>query len=150
LSKSQDGYISAVAGSMNGIGVIGHNLKGLKEYTLIYRSGYNILAKISYQQKRLACIYISKHGPFVQSSTTNNCFCASSILCAEITILEGLRVARVPSIICFCYGMKSPVVTLLKFDNIMTTGFHQQVDLGTNIQTSTIPLFLTYHFSDVF
>jgi hypothetical protein len=28
----------------------GHKLKELREYTLIYRSGYNVLAKISHRQ----------------------------------------------------------------------------------------------------
>jgi hypothetical protein len=77
----------------------------------------------------------------VQASSTQNCFCASSSICAEHVILEGLRVARVDNIVIFCYGMKCPVGTYTKFDHIM---IRRQIDISTNIAASAIPLFVTY------
>jgi hypothetical protein len=58
-------------------------------------------------------------------------------------ILKGLRVAGVKKIAIFCYGMKCPTAAFEKFDNIMTTVVHQQIDIGTNVDCSTIPLFNT-------
>jgi hypothetical protein len=110
---------------------------------LIYRSGYNVLANMSLRQKLQSCRYISRYGPLVKASSTHNCFCASSTLCAENVILESLRVARVSNIVIFCYEMKCPVGTLAKFDQIMTRGLHRQINTGTNVETSAIPLFCT-------
>jgi hypothetical protein len=114
-----------------------HKHQGLRSYTLIYRAGYSVLAKITNRQKNLACRFISRRGPFVKSSSNVRIFAASSVLCCEQLVVQGLLHARVTEMAIFCYGMKSNVS---RFQNIMIHGVQRQIDVGTNINTSCIPV----------
>ena len=117
--------------------------RDLPEYTYIGRTGYNIFAAITYEQKEAACAQISQKGPLVAPHNSPRIFAISYSPISAGLLCEVFQDIGISSIAVVAFGMKDahymqdiPEVPLSPDPRVT-----RRYDLGLNRQLPEITFF---------
>ena len=106
-------------------------------------AGYDLYAKLTTEQKRDACLFISNHGPLVHPSRHGRVFSTGTISVPLNVTLSALLYARCDVCVIEAFGMKMDLAMLEQLAEMQVneTNLVERVDIGISAYCSGIPLF---------
>ena len=113
----------------------------LKDYILLATvMGFEVYAKLTYEEKAQVCASVRNHGPPSRNDTT---FVTGNICCNAYVFLTSLMSVELEVVILQAFGMKAPIefVDTLSDKQVHVEGLTERVDVGVTVSSNGIPLF---------
>uniref|UniRef100_A0A1X7V1F0 Uncharacterized protein n=1 Tax=Amphimedon queenslandica TaxID=400682 RepID=A0A1X7V1F0_AMPQE len=117
----------------------------LKNFLLLATvMGYEVYARLTYDQKAQICTSIRRNGPVVHPSQNDTTFIAGNVCCNAYVFLTSLTSVRLEVMVLRAFGKKAPIKFLepLSDMQVQVEGLSQRVDVNFTGTSSGIPLFM--------